>query len=129
MTAANQGCLWQKLEIFLNTANHCLIAITTFYLTWYTLQFDDLFGATQQHAFITTIGYQLLMAEGILTFYSANSLTFVSSRNEKRTLHWLLQVAGSGMALYGIIVEIISIEKRGRTHFGTLHSLYGKYIS
>lgn len=118
--------LWEKCEIFINTANHCLIAITTFYLIWYCLQYDSMFTTLTQHAWITAIGYQVLMAEGIMTLYNANSLTFLSSRVEKKRIHWILQAIGGIMALYGCIIEIYDRERAGRPHFSSLHSLYGE---
>ena len=125
---SKKASVWDKCEIFINTANHCLIAITTFYLVWYCLQNYEMTGTLTQHAWITTIGYQVLMAEGIMAFYKANSLTFLSSRREKNHYHWILQVIGGTMALYGIIIEIIDKDRRNLVHFASLHAIYGKRL-
>lgn len=118
--------LWEKCEVLINTANHCLIAITTFYLMWYCLNFYNLTGTLNQHAWITAVGYQVLMAEGIMAIYKANSLTSLSSKREKNHIHWILQVIGGTMALYGIIIEIVNKERAGRSHFKSLHAKYGE---
>jgi ABC-type nickel/cobalt efflux system permease component RcnA len=115
-----------KLEVLLNTANQGLIAITTFYLMWYCYQSGNMWSALSQHAWITTIGYQLLMAEGIMTFYKANSLTSLFSRKEKTHIHWILQAAGGAMALYGCAIFIVERERTGRRHFHGNHALYGE---
>ncbi|XP_070500771.1 transmembrane reductase CYB561D2-like [Chironomus tepperi] len=117
--------LWDKCEVFINTANHCLIAITTFYLMWYCLHNYGMTGTLTQHAWVTAVGYQVLMAEGIMAIYKANSLTSLSSKREKNHIHWILQVIGGTMALYGIIIEIIDKERAGRRHFRSLHAIYG----
>jgi len=53
------------------------------------------------------------MAEGIMTFYKVNSLTSLSSKREKNHIHWILQVTGGTMALYGCTIEIIDRERAG----------------
>lgn len=121
-----KASVWDKCEILINTANHGLIAITTFYLVWYCLQNYVMTSTLTQHAWVTAIGYQVLMAEGIMTIYKANSLTFLSSKREKNHIHWILQVIGGTMALYGCIIEIIDKERAGRRHFRSLHAIYGK---
>jgi cytochrome b-561 domain-containing protein 2 len=115
-----------KFEVFLNTCNQGLIAITTFYLMWYCYQSGSMWSKISQHAWITTLGYQLLMAEGIMTYYKANSLTALSSRREKNHIHWILQAVGGAMALYGCAIYIAERERLGRRHFRGNHALWGK---
>lgn len=117
--------LLAKLEIVLNTINHGLIAITTFYLMWYCFR-ENMFSSRSIHAWMTALGYQLLMAEGIMAFYKGNSLTFLSSRQEKTNIHWILQAVGGSMGLAGCIVEIWAREVAGRKHFNNAHAIYGK---
>jgi cytochrome b-561 domain-containing protein 2 len=119
------GTWWQKIEIFLNTVNHGLIAVTTFYLIWYCMHYQ-MFDLLNVHAWMTTIGYQLLMAEGIMSFYKANSFTFLSSRSEKTCIHWILEAVGGFMGLAGCIVYIYKREIDGKRHFKGAHSLYGE---
>ncbi|XP_070498996.1 transmembrane reductase CYB561D2-like [Chironomus tepperi] len=122
---SKKSSIWDKCEIFINTANHCLIAITTFYLMWYCLHNYGMTHTLTLHAWTTAIGYQVLMAEGIMAFYKANSLTSLSSKREKNHIHWILQVIGGSLALYGIIIEIIDKDRRNLAHFISLHAIYG----
>lgn len=65
--------------------------------------------------------YQILMAEAILTLYSSNGWSFFHSPNTKKTLHWVLQVVGSVMAIAG---TVILYPKRTK-HFLSIHSITG----
>ncbi|KAG5676839.1 hypothetical protein PVAND_006646 [Polypedilum vanderplanki] len=122
-----KATVWEKVEIFINTANQGLIAITTFYLMWYCYQSGSMWSKISQHAWITALGYQLLMAEGIMTYYKANSLTSSFTRKEKNHIHWILQAVGGAMALYGCFIYIIERERLGRRHFHGNHALWGLY--
>lgn len=123
---SNRPTILQKCEIFINTANHVLIGLTTWYLMWYTYQSGSMWSKLSQHAWITTIGYQLLMAEGIMTFYKANTWTSLSSRREKNHIHWILQAVGGAMAIYGCAIYIAERERLGRRHFRGNHALWGE---
>jgi cytochrome b-561 domain-containing protein 2 len=65
--------MFERLETVLNALNHSLIAITSCYLTWYCL-YTGFYEPTTFHAWFSAIGFQLLMAEGILTMYGKNVL-------------------------------------------------------
>lgn len=115
----------EKVETFVNTLNHSFIAITTFYLTWYCFHvgFTELITF---HVWLTTIGYQLLMAEGILAMYKRNTLTLLAdSKRQKTIIHWILQASGGFLATAGIIVQIISRFRLGKPHFSLIHSIIG----
>ena len=115
----------EKVEIFVNTLNHSFIAITTFYLTWYCFHvgFTELITF---HVWLTTIGYQLLMAEGILAMYKRNTLTLLAkSKGQKTIIHWILQTSGGVLATVGIIIQIISRFRLGKPHFNLIHSIIG----
>lgn len=70
--------------------------------------------------------YQLLMAEGIMSFYSKNTFTMLlKGKREKTKVHWILQSVGSIFALSGVIIQIISRFRLQKTHFSQAHSIYG----
>lgn len=48
------------------------------------------------------------MAEAIMTMYSENSWTKITTRKTKTLIHIFLQVIGSVMAITGISIEINS---------------------
>jgi Eukaryotic cytochrome b561 len=115
-------------EHFANIVNHALIAITTFYITWYSLYFGFLTNITV-HAWTSTIGYQLFMSEGILVMYSKNTYTFnVKDRSMKRRYHWILQAIGSFLGIFGCAFEFYKREVGNRPHFSTAHSVTGKLL-
>lgn len=116
--------VWVKFEIFFNTINHALIGITTFYLVWYCQKYNFSDKLTL-HAYLTTFGYQVLMAEGILSLYRGNTYTLFTPRAQKTRIHWIMQAVGGLLSLVGVIIEVINREQAGRTHISTLHSIYG----
>lgn len=120
-----QVSLWQKFEIAINTVNHCLIGITTFYTVWYCLKYNFTDKLTL-HAYLTTFGYQVLMAEAIMSYYKSNTYTLFTPKMKKSRIHWIMQSIGALMAIIGTIIEIINRYEMKRTHFSTLHSVYGK---
>lgn len=62
------------------------------------------------------------MAEGILTLYTANSWTNNTQKKTKVRLHWMLQVAGSALAIAG---NSIIIKMKSENHFVSTHALLG----
>lgn len=117
-----------NLEIFLNTINHCLIAITCFYCTWYCVQYG-FFGEVGLHVMMSTVGYQLLMAEGITVMYKQNSYTFlIDSRGKRTTIHWVLLATGSILAVPGSVIMYVWLDGNSRRHFSNRHALWGKLI-
>lgn len=116
---------WANCQIFVNTINHGLIAITTFYLTWLCVNA----GWTSHlsvHSLLCMIGYQVLMSEGIMTLYKHNTYTLlVDSRERKTTIHWVLLAVGSTLAIAGTIYEYTWRQRAGRRHFTNRHSVWG----
>ncbi|CAD7086000.1 unnamed protein product [Hermetia illucens] len=74
------------------------------------------------HAWLCTIGYNLLLAESILCFYPANVWTDMYSVRAKTGVHWFLHVVGSGMGLAGAILMIV--HEKGQFH-STVHAVFG----
>lgn len=69
--------------------------------------------------------YQVLMAEGILSFYQMNSLTLSCTRKRRKTIHWVLQSIGVAVTFIGILLEFLRREKYGSAHFTSVHSVTG----
>lgn len=116
------------LEISANTVNHALIAITSFYITWYC--YHEGFKEYQFfHGWFATIGYQLFMSEGIMAMYNRNSYTmFIEKRRSKVWVHLSLMVIGSGFALFAIPYQFIKREQLGKHHLDNKHAVFGKII-
>lgn len=80
---------------------------------------NDLFPL---HAFLTTVGYQLFMAEAILVFYTPNSWSYFLSLKTKKHLHWILHLLGAIFIIAGnVLISVI----RTTPHFVTVHSITG----
>ena len=114
------------LEIWINTVNHALIGLTTFYITWYSFKVGFQEYQTY-HAWFTTVGYQVFMSEGILAMYNKNTYTMlIRSRPLKARIHWILQAIGGIFAVYGMLIMIYNREITSRPHFHNTHGIAGK---
>lgn len=118
--------LWEKFEIILNTLNHAFIGICTFYNFWYCINygFD---GPHTWHEMCSSLGFNLLMAEGILAMYSGNSFTLFETRTTRKWLHGILQTAGGGFGLAGLFLEVIRHLKLNKPLFVIWHAKLGKF--
>lgn len=119
--------LFDNLELCVNTINHALIGITTFYITWYSFTVGFIEYQTY-HAFFTTIGFQLFMSEGILAMNSNNTYTMGLRRKYKVRVHLALMAIGGTCALFGIPYQIYQRQITNRTHFHNTHGLVGKLL-
>jgi cytochrome b-561 domain containing protein 2 len=114
----------EKLEIFINTLNHGLIASIAFYSSWYCIH-KGISNTHSIHVILTALGYNLLMAEGFMTMYNANSLTIFATRREKTHIHWIMQFVGAVLSYIGFFIEVIRRWQRGRPLFRPWHGLLG----
>uniref|UniRef100_A0A182QCV0 ascorbate ferrireductase (transmembrane) n=1 Tax=Anopheles farauti TaxID=69004 RepID=A0A182QCV0_9DIPT len=112
------------MEGIFNTFNHIMIGVVCIYTSWlcWINGFDKLYT---WHVFLTLIGYHLLMAEGIVLFYSGNGWTQKLSHSHKRTVHWLIEVVGCSCCVVGIALEIYFRDSTNRRHFSSTHSIVG----
>ena len=91
---SNSWSPFATFEVFTNNVNHALIAITTFYISWYSWKVGFSNYETG-HTWFSTLGYQLFMAEGIMCTYNRNTFTNgMKNRTWKVNAHWILQVIG-----------------------------------
>jgi succinate dehydrogenase hydrophobic anchor subunit len=127
-TSPASRSLLEIAEHFANIANHALIVITTFYITWYSF-FAGFKDNLTVHAWFSTVGYQFFMSEGILALYSNDIYsTPVRERRIKKRVHWILQAIGGSMAIFGVVFEIYIREAANKKHFKSDHSLTGKLL-
>ncbi|XP_059620461.1 uncharacterized protein LOC132264325 [Phlebotomus argentipes] len=102
-----------------NNLNHILVGFVCIYITYGS--FKTGYSTLTLHTILCTLGYQLLMAEGILALAPGNVWSHFFTRRTKTILHWILQAIGALFALVGMIVEY---RTRNR-HFGSLHAKLG----
>uniref|UniRef100_A0A336LK63 ascorbate ferrireductase (transmembrane) n=1 Tax=Culicoides sonorensis TaxID=179676 RepID=A0A336LK63_CULSO len=112
--------LTQIIEVIVNTVNHVLIGVISIYMTWLCITVE--YQLYHLHVLLSTLGYQLLMAEAILTLYSGNSWSQFLSKRQKATIHFVLQVLGSGTAIIGLGIQIY---RKGGLTWKSYHSITG----
>lgn len=61
------------------------------------------------------------MAEAILTLYSSNCWSFFHTPKTKRSIHWIMQVVGSLMAIVGTTI----LYPQRTIHFKSIHAITG----
>ena len=112
---------WHKFQSYFNVLNHIFNGAVACFMTFYLIkEWRDSFSL---HVFLTTIGYQLLMTEAIMVFYTPNSWSFFHSHSTKKHLHWILQ---SIAAIFIITGNVIITVIRTTPHFKTMHAITGK---
>ncbi|XP_055372058.1 transmembrane reductase CYB561D2-like [Condylostylus longicornis] len=109
----------EKIEIGFNLINHMLISFISIYMTYACLHLN--LQKTALHAWLCTLGYNLLMAEAMMTFFKGNILLSTMQRKTKTTTHWILQAFGGTLGIAGSIVKIVD----KTTHFTTSHGIAG----
>ncbi|KAI8432195.1 hypothetical protein MSG28_004652 [Choristoneura fumiferana] len=112
-----------NLRIFQSTLNlisHIFIGVTVGVLLLHTLRNGLPVGATPQHIILCVLGYQLLMAEAILSLSPNNGWSNRLRLVDKRRAHWILQLLGSGLALGGSFLKILDKD----IHWNTLHGQF-----
>ncbi|XP_013191502.1 uncharacterized protein LOC106135684 [Amyelois transitella] len=111
-----------KLKTFNNSLNilsHILIGCTVAISVLYTFR-EGTMSATRMHIILCVLGYQLLMAESILSLSPHNSWSSSLKLVHKRRAHWILQILGSGLAIAGSII----IYMHKTVHWNTLHGQF-----
>ncbi|KAJ0176133.1 hypothetical protein K1T71_008307 [Dendrolimus kikuchii] len=75
-------------------------------------------SATRLHLVLCVTGYQLLMAQAILSLSPNNGWSLMYSFVDKRRAHWILQIAGSGLAIAGSFIKILDKDIHWNTYHG-----------
>lgn len=73
-----------------------------------------------QHVYLCTIGYVVLMAQAILTFNPNNGWSRSMRYQDKKVIHWVMQIAGSLLAITGSIIRITNISNNFQSPHGIL---------
>lgn len=116
----------QKVDVCLNTLNHVFIGICAFYNIWYCINYGFDKPHTW-HVLCCSLGFQLLMAEGILSLYSGNTFTLFTKRENKKWIHALLQITGGTLGLTGFFLEVTQRYSAGKTLWHIWHAKFGEY--
>ncbi|KAG5676838.1 hypothetical protein PVAND_006645 [Polypedilum vanderplanki] len=114
----------EKLEICVNTLNHTFIGIATFYTIWYCINYGFDKSHTL-HVLLASLGYVLLMAEGIMSMYNGNTFTLFMTRSQKTNIHWILQATGGSLRLAAFFLEVVQRANAGKKVFHIWHARMG----
>uniref|UniRef100_A0A1I8NY41 ascorbate ferrireductase (transmembrane) n=2 Tax=Stomoxys calcitrans TaxID=35570 RepID=A0A1I8NY41_STOCA len=107
------------MAVGMNLFNHILIVTLTSYMVYKCWLME--FQKTALHAHLCTIGFVLLMAEGVMVRYRANILFSDYSAESKTLLHALLQFIGGFLGIIGTLQKYWGKE----VHFKSRHAKFG----
>ncbi|XP_026730998.1 uncharacterized protein LOC113496084 [Trichoplusia ni] len=112
----------QTLKTVSNSLAHLLIGLVCIITLFFTF-FDGVpVYMPNIHVALSILGYQFLMAEGILSLCPHNAWSAHLTLVHKKRIHWILQIMGSTLAIAGsaIYIEFKTV------HWDTLHGQFGK---
>ncbi|XP_063365175.1 uncharacterized protein LOC134653712 [Cydia amplana] len=108
------------IQSTLNLLSHIFVGVTVGVNLLFALRNGLPIGATPQHVILCVLGYQLLMAEAILSLSYHNGWSSRLKFVDKRRAHWILQLLGSGLALAGCFIKVLD----KNIHWDTLHGQF-----
>ncbi|KAJ2951839.1 hypothetical protein O0L34_g14003 [Tuta absoluta] len=103
-----------------NLLAHILVGMTVAICFLFAFRGDLPLGATPLHIVLCVSGYQLLMAEAILSLTNQNGWSSKFRLIDKRRAHWIMQILGSGLAIAGSFVKILDKS----SHWTSLHGKF-----
>ncbi|XP_014365509.2 uncharacterized protein LOC106716504 [Papilio machaon] len=109
--------------VFMNvviTLTHILIGAIAFNAIFFANLFQ-IRSSFQQHIYLCVIGYILLMSQAVLSMNPYASWAKVLSYENKKMIHWLMQILGSVLAIAGSIVKLAD----RNTNFRSAHGILG----
>ncbi|XP_026494016.1 uncharacterized protein LOC113399157 [Vanessa tameamea] len=112
----NGNYQWMVFRDCMNTFVHSLIALSVFVTLCFAFQSIPL-SAFQLHICLSVAGYQLLMSHGILSIACYNGWSSSMKHSHRRRSHWILQLAGSILAIAGSVIMI----RHKTVNFNTVH--------
>lgn len=116
--------VWSYLALAFNIVNHSLILATSAYLLIVVWRVP--YVSLQWHIGLSGLGYQLLMAQAILSFSANNFWSMGLSRKGKATAHLVLQILGSFFAIAGCTVELVY--QQWSFNWDSYHTVFGEFL-
>ncbi|KAJ2951837.1 hypothetical protein O0L34_g14001 [Tuta absoluta] len=111
--------IWKVLNAKMHAVVQTLIGANVGVSLWFAFKSKPI-SAFQLHVGLCVIGYQLLMAHGVLCLRSPGWSTL--GLKLRRRVHWILQLSGSILAIAGSALMIKEKSDAGRAHFTSLHA-------
>nr|XP_049700196.1 probable transmembrane reductase CYB561D1 isoform X3 [Helicoverpa armigera] len=97
----------KTFQISLNLFAQLLIGIVVGVILVFALKDGLPSNKTFIHIILCVLGYQLLMAQAILSLSPHNSWSAHLKMVDKRRAHWILQILGSVLAIVGSFIKIV----------------------
>uniref|UniRef100_A0A2A4JQ72 ascorbate ferrireductase (transmembrane) n=1 Tax=Heliothis virescens TaxID=7102 RepID=A0A2A4JQ72_HELVI len=110
----------KTFQVSLNLLTHILIGIIVGVALTFACRGGLPLNTTSLHIVLCVIGYQLLMAQAILSLAPHNSWSAHLKMIDKRRAHWILQILGSVLAIAGSFIKILD----KAVHWNTLHGQF-----
>ncbi|CAK1584533.1 unnamed protein product [Parnassius mnemosyne] len=98
--------------------------LTQFFLgavAFSAIYFVNIFAGSSSlklHVYLCVTGYIILMSQAILSLNPYTSWTKNLKREDKKIIHWVMQITGSILAIAGSIIRIIDVQPNFRTAHG-----------
>ncbi|CAG4952694.1 unnamed protein product [Colias eurytheme] len=112
------------LQIFKATLNiiaHILIGVVVGACILFSFSYGMPTTPIMQHILLCALGYQLLMAEAILSLSADNGWSAVLRFRDKRRAHTILLVVGSALAIAGTFIMMLE----NTNNLATTHGILG----
>ncbi|CAD0197766.1 unnamed protein product [Chrysodeixis includens] len=111
----------QTLKTVLNTLAHMLIGLVVILTLFFAFYFGLPTYMPNVHVCLSILGYQFLMAQGILSLCPHNMWSAHLTLAHRKRIHWILQIMGSVLAIAGsaLYIEFKTV------HWDTLHGQFG----
>ncbi|XP_077286904.1 transmembrane reductase CYB561D2-like [Arctopsyche grandis] len=112
-------------KLVLNTCIHMLNAVV--FLQMVNFAVGPHVPRTKQmlHVIFSTLGYQLLMMEAIMTFNGNNSWSRLISRNHQKLVHLFIQLVASAFIIVGFSLAVSNKDDIKGVHFLSAHAILG----
>ncbi|KAG7301460.1 hypothetical protein JYU34_014418 [Plutella xylostella] len=104
-----------------NTLTHLLLGAVIILGVLCGNYYSIIKGPLSAHIYLCVVGYVVLMSQAVLSLSPYNGWSQTFSYQEKRFMHWVLQIAGSALAITGSIIKIVDTPD----NFQTVHGIIG----
>ncbi|KAJ8719598.1 hypothetical protein PYW08_011773 [Mythimna loreyi] len=116
---------FRTFQVSMNLLSHILVGIIVGVNLVFVFRLPTPLGDTPQHIVLCVLGYQLLMAQAILSLSPYNTWSLHLKLADKKRAHTVLQVMGSALAIAGSFIKIMDkYNNPSATNWNTLHGIF-----
>lgn len=115
----------RTFQVSLNLLSHILVGIIVGVILVFVFRLPKPIGDTPIHIILCVLGYQLLMAQAILSLSPYNTWSTHLKLQDKKRAHTVLQIVGSALAIAGSFVKIMDkYNNSNAVNWDTLHGIF-----